>query len=48
METKGDNDIHNARLSERQKAECGKRHFKALGNQIQYETLKDYIITNWK
>ncbi len=43
VETKGDNDIHNARLSERQKAECGKRHFKALGNQIQYETLKDYV-----
>ena len=42
LETKGTTDEHKLRPSERLKIHCGKEHFKALDNEIDYEFAKDW------
>lgn len=42
LETKGTTEEHNLRPSERQKIHCGREHFKALDNEIDYELAKDW------
>lgn len=42
LETKGTTDEHRLRPSEQLKIRCGREHFKALGNEIEYEFTKDW------
>lgn len=42
LETKGTTDEHKLRPSEQLKIRCGREHFKALGNEIEYEFTKDW------
>ena len=42
IETKGTTDEHKLRPSEQLKIRCGREHFKALGNEIEYEFTKDW------
>ena len=42
IETKGTTDEHKLRPFERLKIRCGREHFKALANEIDYEFAKDW------
>ena len=42
VETKGTKDITQLRPSEQAKIKCGKKHFKALGNDVELEVTNSY------